>query len=77
VLNQYDDRVWRQRLDVAIGSYHERNYPGGWMASARYGQIFQPHAGLRFGWGVSWRWQPYDGRHESRVVLDLSMHWGE
>lgn len=77
VLNQYDDRSWNERFDVAIGRYAERNYATGWMTSVRYGQIFQPHAGLRFGWGVSWHWQPYDGRHESRVVLDVSMHWGE
>ncbi|HUB88172.1 MAG TPA: poly-beta-1,6 N-acetyl-D-glucosamine export porin PgaA [Dyella sp.] len=77
VLNQYDSRVWSERFDVAVGRYGERNFATGWMASARYGQLFQPHAGLRFGWGVSWHWQPYDGRHESRVVLDVSMHWGE
>ncbi|WP_188792514.1 tetratricopeptide repeat protein [Dyella nitratireducens] len=77
VLNQYDDRVWNERFDFNFGRYQERNFATGWMASARYGQLFQPHAGLRFGWGVSWHWQPYDGRHESRVVLDVSMHWGE
>lgn len=77
VLNQYDDRIWNERFDFAFGRYEEHNFPTGWMASARYGQLFQPHAGLRFGWGVSWHWQPYDGRHESRVVLDVSMHWGE
>ncbi|HKT27807.1 poly-beta-1,6 N-acetyl-D-glucosamine export porin PgaA [Dyella sp.] len=77
VLDQYDDRVWSQRFDVAFGRYAERNFATGWMASARYGQLFQARAGLRFGWGVSWHWQPYDGRHESRVVLDVSMHWGE
>ena len=76
-LYQYDTRSWNERFDAAIGRYVERNYATGWMASVRYGQTFQPHAGLRFGWGVSWRWQPYDGRHESRVVLDVSMHWGE
>jgi biofilm PGA synthesis protein PgaA len=77
VLNQYDARVWSERFDVSVGRYQERNFATGWMASARYGQLFQPRAGLRFGWGVSWHWQPYDGRHESRVVLDVSMHWGE
>ncbi|WP_158628706.1 poly-beta-1,6 N-acetyl-D-glucosamine export porin PgaA [Dyella choica] len=77
VLNQYDSRLWTQRFEFAIGRYEERNFASGVMASARYGQMFQAHAGLRFGWGVSWHWQPYDGRHESRVVLDVSMHWGE
>jgi len=76
-LYQYDARSWNERFDAAIGRYAERNYATGWMAGMRYGQTFQPRAGLRFGWGVSWRWQPYDGRHESRVVLDVSMHWGE
>ena len=77
VIYQYDDRAWSERFDVAAGRYAERHYATGWMASARYGQIFQVHAGLRLGWGVSWRWQPYDGRHESRVVFDVSLHWGE
>jgi biofilm PGA synthesis protein PgaA len=77
VIYQYDDRAWSERFDLAAGRYAERHYATGWMASARYGQIFQVHAGLRLGWGVSWRWQPYDGRHESRVVFDVSMHWGE
>jgi biofilm PGA synthesis protein PgaA len=77
LLSQNDDRDWNERIDLAAGQYAERNYAPGWMASARYGQTFQPHAGLRFGWGLSWHWQPYDGRHESRVVLDLTMHWGE
>lgn len=77
VLDQYDTRAWNQRFDFSAGRYEERHFGAGWMASARYGQTFQPHAGLRFGWGVSWHWQPYDGRHESRLVLDVSMHWGE
>lgn len=77
VLDQYVDRTWSQRFDVALGQYAERGYASGWMASMRYGQTFQPHAGLRFGWGLSWHWQPYDGRHESRVALDVTMHWGE
>jgi biofilm PGA synthesis protein PgaA len=76
-LYQYDARSWNERFDAAIGRYAERSYATGWMASLRYGQTFQLRAGLRFVWGVSWRWQPYDGRHESRVVLDVSMHWGE
>lgn len=77
VIYQYDDRAWSERFDLAAGRYAERHYASGWMASARYGQIFQVHAGLRLGWGMSWRWQPYDGRHESRVVFDVSLHWGE
>ncbi|GLQ48556.1 poly-beta-1,6 N-acetyl-D-glucosamine export porin PgaA [Dyella flava] len=77
LLSQYEDRSWNQRIDVAVGGYQELNYGTGVMVSARYGQIFQPRLGLRFGWGVSWHYQPYDGRHEQRVVLDLSMHWGE
>jgi biofilm PGA synthesis protein PgaA len=77
LLNQYEDRSWTERIDLAVGGYQELNYGTGLMVSARYGQIFQPRFGLRFGWGVSWHYQPYDGRHESRVVLDLTMHWGE
>lgn len=77
LLNQNYDRLWKERFDFAIGQYAERGYATGWMASMHYGQTFQPRAGLRFGWGLGWFWQPYDGRHESRVVLDLTMHWGE
>jgi biofilm PGA synthesis protein PgaA len=77
VLRQYDDRSWTQRVDLAVGEYAERNYSTGLLVSARYGQVFQPHAGLRFGWGLGWHYQPYDGRYESRLVLDLTMHWGE
>lgn len=77
LLSQYEERSWTQRVDVAVGGYQELNYGSGLMVSARYGQIFQPHLGLRFGWGVAWHYQPYDGRHESRVVLDLTVHWGE
>lgn len=77
VLSQYDDRNWTQRIDLAVGEYAERNYATGLLVSARYGQVFQPRAGLRFGWGLGWHYQPYDGRHESRLVLDLTMHWGE
>jgi biofilm PGA synthesis protein PgaA len=77
VLSQYDQRSWTERFDLAVGSYAERNYASGLLLSARYGQIFQPKAGLRFGWGLGWHYQPYDGRHESRLVLDVSMHWGE
>jgi biofilm PGA synthesis protein PgaA len=60
-----------------VGRYNERGYASDWMFSARYGQYFQPRLGLRFGWGLAWHNQPYDGRRESRVVLDLTMHWGE
>ncbi|RDS86576.1 poly-beta-1,6 N-acetyl-D-glucosamine export porin PgaA [Dyella psychrodurans] len=77
VLSQYDERSWTERLDLSVGQYAERHYATGLMVSARYGQVFQPKAGLRFGWGLGWHYQPYDGRHESRLVLDLTMHWGE
>ncbi|WP_165973600.1 poly-beta-1,6 N-acetyl-D-glucosamine export porin PgaA [Luteibacter rhizovicinus] len=77
LLHQFYDRTWRQRIDVAVGQYAQRGYATGWQASARYGQTFEPRAGLSFGWGVGWHNQPYDGKRESRVVLDLTMHWGE
>lgn len=68
---------WRQQVDVALGTYQERSYQTGWMASVQYGQVFTPHAGRTFGWSVGWSSQPYAGRRESRVTLDLKMHWGE
>ncbi|MFC5742476.1 tetratricopeptide repeat protein [Dyella tabacisoli] len=77
MLYQRYERAWRQRLDVAIGSYQERYFGSSWAASARYGQVFQPRGGLAFGWGLSWNSQPYAGRREARVMLDLTAHWGE
>lgn len=77
MLSQYEDRSWTQRIDLAVGEYVERDYSAGLLVIARYGQLYQPHAGLRFGWGLAWHYQPYDGRSESRLVLDLTMHWGE
>jgi biofilm PGA synthesis protein PgaA len=77
MLTQFYDRSLRQRIDVSFGSYEERGFGSGWMASARYGQVFNARPGLNFGWGLGWHNQPYDGRRESRVVLDLTMHWGD
>lgn len=77
LFSQYYARTWTQRFDFSVGRYNERGYASDWMFSARYGQYFQPRLGLRFGWGLAWHNQPYDGRRESRVVLDLTMHWGE
>jgi biofilm PGA synthesis protein PgaA len=77
VLTQLYDRSLHQRIDVAVGEYEERGYGSDWMASARYGQTFDARAGLSFGWGIGWHNQPYDGKRESRVVLDLTMHWGD
>lgn len=77
LLFQRYDEVWRQRVDVQAGSYDERGFGSGWIASARYGQSIEPRAGLAFGWGLSWSSQPYDGRRDTRVALDLTMHWGE
>jgi len=77
LFSQYYARTWTQRIDFSVGRYNERGYASDWMFSARYGQYFQPQLGLRFGWGLAWHNQPYDGRRESRVVLDLTMHWGE
>nr|WP_255494862.1 poly-beta-1,6 N-acetyl-D-glucosamine export porin PgaA [Luteibacter sp. Sphag1AF] len=77
LLHQFYDTQWRQRIDVAVGQYAERGFATDWQASARYGQTFEPRAGLSFGWGIGWHNQPYDGKRESRVVLDLTMHWGE
>ncbi len=71
------DRLWRQRIDVQAGRYDERGFGSGWIASARYGQSIEPHAGLAFGWGLTWSSQPYDGQRDTRVALDLTMHWGE
>lgn len=77
LLGQVYERSVTQRVDVAFGQYAEQGYATDWMATVRYGQTFQPRAGLRLGWGIGWHNQPYDGRREHRVVLDLTMHWGE
>ncbi len=77
VLGQFYERTWTQRIDVAVGQYDEQGFATDWMATVRYGQVFTPHAGLRLGWGIGWHNQPYDGRREHRVVLDLTLHWGE
>jgi biofilm PGA synthesis protein PgaA len=77
LLGQFYERQVTQRIDVAVGQYVEQGYATDWMASVRYGQIFQPRAGIRLGWGIGWHNQPYDGRREHRVVLDLTVHWGE
>jgi biofilm PGA synthesis protein PgaA len=77
LLGQFYERQVTQRIDVAVGEYDEQGYASDWMASVRYGQIFQPRAGVRLGWGIGWHNQPYDGRREHRVVLDLTLHWGE
>jgi len=77
LLGQFYERQVTQRIDVAVGEYDEQGYATDWMASVRYGQIFQPRAGIRLGWGIGWHNQPYDGRREHRVVLDLTLHWGE
>jgi biofilm PGA synthesis protein PgaA len=77
LLGQVYERSLTQRVDVALGQYAEQGYATDWMATVRYGQMFQARDGLRFGWGIGWHDQPYDGRREHRVVLDLTMHWGE
>lgn len=77
LLGQFYERSVTQRIDVAVGQYAEQGYATDWMASVRYGQVIQARAGLRLGWGIGWHNQPYDGRREHRVVLDLTLHWGE
>jgi biofilm PGA synthesis protein PgaA len=77
LLYQRYAREWRQRIDIAAGTYQEQGFGSGWIASVRYGQRFEPRAGLAFGWGLTWSSQPYDGQRDSRVMLDLTMHWGE
>ncbi|MGE7137017.1 poly-beta-1,6 N-acetyl-D-glucosamine export porin PgaA [Luteibacter sp. NPDC031894] len=77
VLGQFYERNVTQRIDVALGQYAERGYATGWMASLRYGQVIQTGPGFHLGWGIGWHNQPYDGRREHRVVLDLTLHWGE
>jgi biofilm PGA synthesis protein PgaA len=77
VLGQFYERSVTQRIDAAVGQYAERGYATGWMASLRYGQIIQTGPGFNVGWGIGWHNQPYDGRREHRVVLDLTLHWGE
>jgi len=76
-LYQRYERAWNQRIEIAAGSYDECRYGSGWAASISYGQTYTPHAGLKFGWSLGWSSQPYDGRRDSRVALDLTMHWGE
>lgn len=77
LLGQFYDHSVTQRIDVAVGQYAERGYATGWIASVRYGQIIQAGPGYRLGWGLGWHDQPYDGQREHRVVLDLTLHWGE
>jgi biofilm PGA synthesis protein PgaA len=77
LLNQRYERSWRQSIDIAAGSYDECRYGSAWMASARYAQTFEPRGGFALGWGLGWASQPYDGKRDSRVTLDLTLHWGE
>ena len=77
LLYQHYERAWRQQLDLSAGTYRECRYGSGWMASAHYGQTWAPRGGLSFGWGIGWNSQPYDGKRDNRVMLDLTMHWGE
>ncbi|MEX1827631.1 poly-beta-1,6 N-acetyl-D-glucosamine export porin PgaA [Luteibacter sp. CQ10] len=77
LLSQFYERTWTQRVDVAVGRYDEQGFSSDWMATVRYGQIFAPMPGFRLGWGIGWHNQPYDGRREHRVVLDLTLHWGD
>lgn len=77
LLGQFYERSVTQRIDVAVGQYAEQGFATDWMATVRYGQTIQTGPGVHFGWGIGWHDQPYDGRREHRVVLDLTMHWGE
>ncbi|SEV95175.1 poly-beta-1,6 N-acetyl-D-glucosamine export porin PgaA [Luteibacter sp. 329MFSha] len=77
LLGQFYERNVTQRVDVAVGQYAEKGFATDWMATVRYGQTIQTAPGFRLGWGLGWHNQPYDGRREHRVVLDLTLHWGE
>ncbi|NII75905.1 biofilm PGA synthesis protein PgaA [Dyella sp. SG562] len=77
LLYQRYERSWSHRLELSFGSYDECRYGSGWMASAHYGQRWAPRGGLAFGWGIGWNSQPYDGKRDNRVMLDLTVHWGE
>lgn len=77
LLHERYEHSWRQQLDLAVGSYDECRYGSGWMASVHYGQRWAPRGGLAFGWGIGWNSQPYDGKRDNRVMLDLTLHWGE
>lgn len=77
LLGQFYERSVTQRIDVAVGQYAQQGFATDWMATVRYGQTIQTGPGVHFGWGIGWHNQPYDGRREHRVVLDLTMHWGE
>ncbi|MGN2242939.1 poly-beta-1,6 N-acetyl-D-glucosamine export porin PgaA [Frateuria sp. GZRR33] len=70
-------RSWHQLVDVAVGSYAQQGQSAGWVADVAYGQTWQPHEGLGFGWRLGWHSQPYDGRRETRATLELTLHWGE
>lgn len=77
MLYQRYERTWQQRVDLSLGSYDECRHGSGLMASVRYGQSYAPRGGLSFGVGIGWSTQPYDGRQDNRVMLDLTLHWGE
>lgn len=77
VLAEHYGRTWHQLVDLAVGSYAQQGQSAGWVADVGYGQAWQPHEGLGFGWRLGWHSQPYDGRRETRATLELTLHWGE
>jgi biofilm PGA synthesis protein PgaA len=77
MLYQRYEQTWRQRVDLSLGSYDECRYGDGWTASARYSQSYEPRSGLAVSMGIGWSSQPYDGKRDNRVTLDLAIHWGE
>lgn len=83
VTAHYEGQLWRhydshliQTVDLAAGPYWERGYGSGPSYTLRYGQQWTPKPGLAFSWGLSYHRQPYDGRSENRIALDLGLHWG-
>jgi biofilm PGA synthesis protein PgaA len=77
MLSQRYEREWRERIDIGFGPYDEHQFGTSWTGTVHYGQTFQPRGGMVYGWGLGWASQPYDGKRDSRVTLDLTMHWGE
>lgn len=74
VIHRRYENVWRQFVQVGVGSYNQSGYSAGGMGMISYGQRVERDDRLDAGFSLSLGSRPYDGERERelRLYFDIS-----
>lgn len=70
------EHAFRQQLEITAGPAWQRGHGTRWVPAVGYRHRWSLGDGSALEYGLDWSRPVYDGRRETRLGLDVGLHWG-